>query len=267
MEFKIISPSDDGGFLQSIEFNFEELKTQLTESLEKYKGLTYTEETLKEAKADKAGLNKFKEAIETRRKEIKKLCLKPYDEFEIKVKELVALVNEPIQAIDTQLKDFEDKRISAKRCDILDMYNVIFAGFEGFINFEKVFNPSWDNITYNNKKIETELKELKSKIEVDLKTIEELNLKENINIQVRDVYFKTFSLASALQEKTRIEEIEAKYIEENKQTKAVEELTSSPVIVQEKTYTRKFWVTGTKQQLIDLGKYLDNNKLEYGGIN
>lgn len=81
MEFKIINPHDDSGFLQTIEFNFEEIKTELINRLEKYQNLTFTEETVKEAKDTKAGLNKFREAIETRRKEIKKLCLKPYEGF------------------------------------------------------------------------------------------------------------------------------------------------------------------------------------------
>ena len=63
MEFKIINPTEDSGFLQNIEFNFDELKSELSKSLEKYQGLTYTEETLKEGKTDKANLNKLKEAI------------------------------------------------------------------------------------------------------------------------------------------------------------------------------------------------------------
>ena len=37
MEFKIINPHDDSGFLQSIEFNFDELKTELTQDLKNTK--------------------------------------------------------------------------------------------------------------------------------------------------------------------------------------------------------------------------------------
>ena len=99
-----------------------ELKTELECRLEKYNNLTYSENQIKEAKEDRAGLNKFKEAIEIRRKEIKQLCLKPYNEFEEKVKQLVTLVDKPILAIDTQLKTFEDQRITAKTTDIHDFY-------------------------------------------------------------------------------------------------------------------------------------------------
>ena len=110
MEFKLINPASENGFIQAIEFNFDELKTELSTRLEKYNNLTYTEETIKQAKDDRAGLNKFKEAIETRRKEIKNLCLKPYNDFEAKVKELTGLIDQPILAIDSQIKNFDNQR-------------------------------------------------------------------------------------------------------------------------------------------------------------
>ena len=60
--------------------------------LEKYENLTYTEDAIKTAKEDRSNLNKFKEAIDKRRKEIKKLCLKPYEEFEKRIKEYPSLL-------------------------------------------------------------------------------------------------------------------------------------------------------------------------------
>ena len=50
MEFKLINPKNENGFIQAIEFNFEELKAELTKGLEKYQNLTFTEETIKDAK-------------------------------------------------------------------------------------------------------------------------------------------------------------------------------------------------------------------------
>lgn len=276
MEFKIINPTDDGGFLQAIEFNFDELKTELTQRLEKYQNLTYTEETLKEAKNDKAGLNKFKDAIETRRKDVKKLCLKPYEEFEKKVKELVALIDEPINAIDTQLKDFEDKRISAKLCDIADLYNAIFNGWTDVIRLEKIFNEKWKNATYKMATIQTELQGIKDKFDSDLKVIADMKLPTEIELQVKDKYIETLEFSKAIAEKTRLEELakklEAKRDEdikkiheavdsiEVKPTEPIEEKSENPI------FRRKFWVEGTKEQLIELGKYLKNNNLKYGGI-
>ena len=100
---------------KTIDFNFEELKTQLASSLELYTGLVVTEDGIKSAKEDRAKLNKLREALETKRKEVKKECMAPYTDFEGKVKELVGLIDKPIAAIDGQLKGYEDKRRSEKR--------------------------------------------------------------------------------------------------------------------------------------------------------
>ncbi len=40
MEFKLINPKNENGFIQAIEFNFEELKAELSTRLENYNNLT-----------------------------------------------------------------------------------------------------------------------------------------------------------------------------------------------------------------------------------
>ena len=89
---------------KTIDFNFEELKGQLAESLALYTGLVVTEDGIKGAKEDRAKLNKLREAMENKRKEVKRECMAPYTDFEAKVKELVGLIDQPIAAIDAQLK-------------------------------------------------------------------------------------------------------------------------------------------------------------------
>ena len=98
---------------KTIDFNFEELKGQLAESLALYTGLVVTEDGIKGAKEDRAKLNKLREALENKRKEVKRECMAPYTDFEAKVKELVGLIDQPIAAIDAQLKEYEEKRRAA----------------------------------------------------------------------------------------------------------------------------------------------------------
>lgn len=272
MEFKIINPHDDSGFLQSIEFNFDELKTELTQRLEKYQNLIFTEDAVKEAKETKAGLNKFKEAIETRRKEIKKLCLKPYDEFENKVKELTKLIDEPINTINSQIQTFEEKRITQKTEGIKEIYNSIFEGYTDIIPFEKVFIEQWKNATFKLTKIRVELQVMFDQITGELKTINEMNLSENIALQVKDVYLRSFNFAQAIQEKTRLEELQKKLQKQEEVQKAdntLEVPLDTPVkdeTPEIKIYERKFWVKGTAEQLRVLGQYMKENNIEYGGF-
>ena len=210
MELVIYTPQE-GDFIKEISFNHEEIMQELAVRLEKYNGLVYSERNIKDAKADRATLNKFKEAIETRRKEIKKQCLEPYNAFEAKVKEIVAMIDKPILAIDTQVKEYEQ----IKKDEKLERIKAFFADKVGdldkLIPFDKVYNPKWMNATYKEKDIQQEIQDLFIKVEDDLKAITELQTE--YELQIKDVYLKNFDLTAALQEKKRLEEQAAKLAE------------------------------------------------------
>lgn len=108
--------------------NFDEFKNQVSRELEKYKSKEFTEDTKKDAKKDLAELRKKKAAVNERRIEVKKEYMKPYDEFEAKVKELITLIDEPITLIDYKVKEFEEKRINERKEEILLAYEEIVPG-------------------------------------------------------------------------------------------------------------------------------------------
>ena len=58
MELKIYNPQE-GGFLQSIEWNFEELKAEIEEIVREYETAVYTDDAIKQMKTDRAKLNRF----------------------------------------------------------------------------------------------------------------------------------------------------------------------------------------------------------------
>ena len=98
MEFKIYNPQEEG-FLKEIDWNYEELKTEIQGKANDYMNLVYTADQVKDAKKDRANLNKFVEALESKRKEIKKQITEPYSAFEKQEKELVGIVNKAIANI------------------------------------------------------------------------------------------------------------------------------------------------------------------------
>lgn len=59
--------------LEPVKFNYEELKTALTQKVSTYKNLVYTEENIVTAKADRALLNKLSKAINDEKKRVKNL--------------------------------------------------------------------------------------------------------------------------------------------------------------------------------------------------
>lgn len=52
---------------EKISFNYEELKAELTEKVAFYETLVYTDDQVKEAKADRATLNKLKKTLNDER--------------------------------------------------------------------------------------------------------------------------------------------------------------------------------------------------------
>jgi len=272
MEFKLINPKSESGFIQAVEFNFDELQTELKTSLEKFQNIVYTDETIPEAEKDRAGLNKFKDIIETERKRIKNLCLKPYNDFEAKVKILTGLIDEPILAIDTQVKTYEQKKKDAKKEEIEKFFNDNIGELAELLPLEKIFNEKWLNASVSIKSVFDEITQIIDKVKFDLKTIKDL--KSEWELTLIDTYLNTLDIASALAEKTRLEERKKQLEEQDKIQQAevenVEAVSREPEVleVQEevKLYERKFWVKGTADQLRALGQYMKANGIQYGGI-
>lgn len=185
-----------------IEFNFEELKEQVTNKVAMYKNLVYTDEQVKEAKADRAALNKFIKNLSDERIRVKKQCLKPYEEFEAKINELVAIVNEPIQMIDKQVKEYEEQKKAEKEHAIRELFESI--GFQSFVTLEMIFDPKWLNASVSMKKIEEQMTERKYQIGNDVMTISQL---PEFSFEAMEMYKQTLDLSKAIQEGQKLADI------------------------------------------------------------
>lgn len=141
MEFKIYNPQEEG-FLKEIDWNYEELKTEIQGKANDYMNLVYTADQVKDAKKDRANLNKFVEALESKRKEIKKQITEPYSAFEKQEKELVGIVNKAIANIDTQIKGYEEATRQEKLEKVKEIYAKTIGGLADVVTFDKIFkNP------------------------------------------------------------------------------------------------------------------------------
>jgi len=293
MELVIYQPTEDQ-FIKDIQFNHEEIQKELAVRLEKYNGLVYSEDSIKEAKTDRAALNKFREAIENKRKEIKKQCLAPYEDFEVKIKDIVAMIDKPILAIDTQVKNFEQLKKDEKLNGIKLFYSDRVGGLAELVPFDRVFNQKWLNATYKGSDIEKEITELFCRVESDLQVITELQTE--YEPQLKDFYLKNYDLTATLQEKKRLEDQAAKLAEYNRQQaeKKRQELQSKvkaeparevqpqpepkaePATktepypessnIPETTYVMDFRVWGSANQLRQLKNFLVDMGIKYGKV-
>lgn len=268
MELIIIN-SDEDWSLRSIDFNHKEIKQDLALKLEKYKGLVYSDEEIKLAKADRATLNKFKEAIETKRKEIKGQCLRPYDEFEVKIKEILALVDKPILEIDSQVKSFENKQREDKKKTIIGILDENIGSLKEILSLDKLWNDKWLNVTYRISTITEEIVASVERVGSDLKVIE--SLKSEFELQIKDRYLDKLNLSEAITLKAKLEErkVRLEKLENYKEQQVPEDrgmghshyIPNTPPIDPTITLILKIEVT-TKQKNV-LMSYLMNNKIPY----
>ncbi|MDD5017590.1 MAG: DUF1351 domain-containing protein [Eubacteriales bacterium] len=208
----------------TIDYNHEQLKTWLTLSLTHYNGLVVTEDSIREAKADKAKLNALKKAIEDKRKEVKKACLAPYETFEKNVKELVALIDAPILAIDGQVKAFDDVLKAEKKAEIESFYQKNIGDLLELVPLVKMWDERWLNVTFRQKEIETTIIETIDRARKDLESISAL--KSPFETQIKDKYLNGLDLGAALEEKMRLDE-QQKRLDEYEAKKADEILLRS----------------------------------------
>lgn len=273
---------------QPVVFNYDELKTGLTTALADYKGRIYTEDTVGEAKKDKAKLNNLKKALSDERISRKKDFMKPFETFEAQVKDLCGMIDEATSGIDSQLEIYEQNRITEKREAIKSMFAEIASGYDiNFITLEKVYNPKWENKTTTDKTIATEITEAFEKATRDLEIISKM---PRYAFEATEVYKSTFDISKAIAEGERMAQIaEAKKqaeieaqrraeearlrAEEEARRKADEEKAASfgltpktaeptPEPATEPTYEFAFKVKITKSQAIALKDFCTAHGIE-----
>lgn len=274
MELKILAPTD-GVYALPVQINFEELKRELTVRLENYKDLVFTDLNISEAKDARAKLNKLKDAIENKRKEVKKAYLEPYEAFEKQIKELVALVDAPILAIDKQVKDYEQRKKAEKRAEIEAFYAENVGDLAELLPIERIWNDKWLNATAKMSEICDSINTAIQRTRSDLQTI--ADLKSEFELQIKDTYLRTLDLSSALNEKTRLEEQRRKLAEyEAQKAQAVAganpETTQALKPAQEAATSAEdvvmidFRVWATQKQLEALKAFLNSNNIKYGRV-
>jgi hypothetical protein len=214
MELKI----EDAQLPKQIKFNFEELKTELTAKAHDYKVTVYTEDNIKEAKSDRASLNKLKKALNDERIRLEKEYMKPFNTFKAQINEIIGIVDEPIGIIDGQIKDFEQRKKDEKREAIIELWNN--KKKPEFLEAFDLFNEKWLNSTYTMAKVEEDIDEIIAKTMDDLKTLESL---PEFGFEAVEEYKRTLSLSQAIAEGKRLADIQKRKEEHERLQKEAEE--------------------------------------------
>lgn len=192
-------------------FNYDELKAGLQNYLSRFEGLVVTEDMIKSAEADRAAINKTRDAIKRARIDIKK---RAFDAFEQKAKELETMCDKASEGIAAQLRQFEQKRQEVKQkavCEIVaEVINrtcavdVPMAQSDYWRTFcNSNWNRSkgaWKNSGTSLDSIQKELEAEVARVQKDAATLQSFVESEPIDIRTvaHDRFYAAFNLAETL---------------------------------------------------------------------
>lgn len=266
LELIITNPTNEDAFLKSIEFNYDELKTGISEAVKKYENLVVTEDAIKQAKTDRANLNKFIAAMDEKRIEVKKQCLQAYEPFEAKIEELVLLVKEPCKKIDKQIKTFDEKEKADKKKLLREYFEnapkdnevVDFVVFDDFMkNRDKLLNKS-----YNLNNAYAEIEHWLSKILEHLCILKAQSETLLVDYEILKLEYKKsdFDFAKTVEYANQIK------AERDKRTSNIPEHLQFRLNTKEEVKRVEFWCEVTSTQAKLMQKFLKENKIKYGPI-
>lgn len=201
--------------------NFEEIKANVQASMELYKSMTFTEDTLSEARSTVATLRKLSKHLDDKRKDVKKKCMMPYEEFENKINELQNIIAEPIELITRQTKEYEDKRIKQKKEEIQQIYDDCIEGMQEYIPLERIYDRTWENKGTLAKKIKEAIETYVDNAKMSVETIK--NMHSEAEQRALEAFKKTLDLSVAVNLITKYEADKAEILKREQERKAAEE--------------------------------------------
>ena len=297
MELKIYNPQDSG-FLQKIEWNFEELKKEIAAASHEYEASVYTDDTIKAAKADRAKLNKFVDALNGKRTEIRKALLKPDEQFSQEIKELTGIVQKAISNIDSQVKSYEQRLREEKISKVQEFYEENINDLAPVLPFDRVFKSEYANASTTMKSIKEDILSLIQRVGEGLAIINEVDSKYAGDM--KEVFLRTYDIGAAMAERNRLEVAEEKRkayeeelarkksereanvqketsrviqagnavapIEEPKKEPSTSQNIPTVETVEDPLHILDFRVHATKVQLDKLKEFLITNNIQFGPV-
>lgn len=200
MELRIEPYSAPGEII----FNYEELKEMLIQKADHYASIVYTDEQIKDAKADRANLNRLKKALNDERLKREREYMASFNVFKAQINEIIGIIDKPTAVIDKQVKAFEERQKEEKLEAIKAYWMEILQADripEG-ITFNHLFDEKWLNASVKMTSIAKEFDEKLAKIESDLDVIEDLPY---FNFEAKEAYLSHLDLGRAIGEAHRLQ--------------------------------------------------------------
>ena len=256
--------------VQKITDNMSEVKEYALETKKYYENLVFTDEQIKEAKDERANINKAVKRVADYRKDIVDKFNKPLEEFVRNAKETESILKEASNSIDVQVKKYEEEEKQKKKDECEELFNNLVGDLSELITFEKVSDNRWLNKTTKMTEVEQDIKNVIEKVNTGLQAIKELN--SEFETELINTFLQDYDLSKAIMKNTQLKAQKEKLAktevakEETKQ-ETIREMVSKPVETVEderdiiKSYTLK--ITANYTKMTALRRFMEINDIKF----
>lgn len=230
---------------------------------------------VKEAKDDRAELNKAAKELNDKRIELERQFMAPFMEFKAVIGETVTAIKDASGKVGEVISEVEQQEREQIRAAIQAAYEE--SGFD-LVPLERIMDQRWLNKSTSEKKWRAELAEKIRRIENDLASLGSVEFSDD----ARAFYLDTLDIGQALQHAQKLkqqrealqeqERRDAERAKESQQTAHEPEPDAPTEDAQpfndsepdpEERYTFVIEITGTREQLAALRQCIDENGIEY----
>lgn len=260
--------------ITQIEDNINDVKEYALKLSEYYNIKEFDEDTLKDAKNERAEVNKFKDKVADFRKEITNKFNEPLEKFTTTAKETEKILKETYDTINNQIKAYEDKQKKEKEEAVKSYFNELCEAENiDFVNYEQAnINVT---LSASMKSLKEQAKKFVDKIVDDINLINSTQYVDEIMID----YKKDLNVSRAITEvnnrhaelekvKQQKEEQEEQKLNDEEMLNRIDSLSAPKVEKktnenQEEILELSFKVRHTRAKLIALKEFLNNGGYDY----
>jgi hypothetical protein len=255
--------------------NAEKIRDFVLERVKDYSPDNYVGK-VKEAKDDRALLNKSAKDLNDKRIELERRFMAPFQEFKDVIGETVTAIKDASNKVGAVITEVEQRERDERKAEIEAAYNE--SGFD-LVSFARVMDPKWLNKSTSGKAWRDELTAKIEKIRSDLSSLDAVEYADD----AKAFYLDTLDIGRALQHAQSLKERrEALQAEEAHKSQAeaekaedtpaeapepaqTEEQPETPQSKPQTDETFKFVieVSGTREQLAALRAFIDEQGITY----
>lgn len=174
--------------------DFDNIKSQLQESLKKYDLPEVNEDNYKFAKDSRTTLNKLSKAVDDKRKEAQKKYMESFNIGADQIKELVNMINVVSSHLGDGVVSIDNRYRNGKRSELKQYFN---SSHTSIITFEQIEDPKWYNKSTKIEDAEKAIDEKLTNINKDIYILSSSVSKEELPVALY-FYYRSLDLNVSL---------------------------------------------------------------------